>query len=151
MINARMETISEKPAFRAAFKKRRCLIPANGFYEWKGKAGNKQPYYITLDEPFAFAGIWESWDKEDPPYKSCAIITTESSKSIQEIHNRMPVILKPGFHERWLDPNSKDLMSILVYGMINDMKYHPVSTRVNKAANNDSDCIEPVNTQSKED
>lgn len=146
MINARMETISEKPAFRAAFKKRRCLIPANGFYEWKGKAGNKQPYYITLpsDEPFAFAGIYEIWSKEEPPYKSCAIITTTASKSMQQIHHRMPVILKPEYHDAWLDPESDKPIDILKDGMITEMKYHPVSTSVNKAGNNDPRCIDPI-------
>ena len=138
---------TEKPAFKAAFKKRRCLIPANGFYEWEGKTGNKQPYYITLptDEPFAFAGIWEVWEKEDPPHKSCAIITTAAADSIQEIHHRMPVILKSQFHGRWLDPKSQDLLSTLRDGMITEMKYHPVSTRVNKAGNNDPICMEPIN------
>jgi putative SOS response-associated peptidase YedK len=146
MINARMETIAEKPSFRAAFKKRRCLIPANGFYEWKGKSGHKQPYYITTlsGEPFAFAGIWETWDKEDSPYRSCAIITTAASKSIQEIHHRMPVILKPEYHERWLDPATKDLQCILQDGMTRELKYHPVSTRVNKTGNSDPGYIEPI-------
>ena len=148
MINARMETIAEKPAFRSAFKKKRCLIPANGFYEWKGKSADKQPYYISTGEPFSFAGIYEIWDKEDPPYKSCAIITTAASKSIQEIHHRMPVILRPEYHERWLDPKSEDLMNILNDGMIREMKYHPVSTRVNKAGNDDPRCIEPIDVYS---
>lgn len=145
MINARMETIAEKPAFRAAFKKRRCLIPANGFYEWIGKAGHKQPYYITIPsgEPFAFSGIWEIWDKEKPPYKSCAIITTSASNSIQAIHHRMPVILKPENHDAWLDPKEKNPMDILKKGMVTEMKYHPVSTRVNKAGNNDESLLDP--------
>ena len=146
MINARIETIAEKPAFKAAFKKRRCLIPANGFYEWKVKAGNKQPYYITIpsDEPFAFAGIYEIWNKENPPYKSCAIITTDSSKSIQEIHYRMPVILKSEFHDRWLNPEIKDPTEILKDGMVAEMKYHQVSTRVNKAVNNEPGLLDPI-------
>jgi putative SOS response-associated peptidase YedK len=144
MINARIETIADKPAFRSAFKKRKCLIPACGYYEWKGKAGQKQPYYIYTGESFAFAGLWESWDKEDPPYRSFVIITTESSKSIQEIHDRMPVILKPEYHEKWLDPNSDDALSILQEGMVREFKYHPVSKRVNKAENNDKSLIDPI-------
>jgi putative SOS response-associated peptidase YedK len=146
MINAKMETIAEKPSFRNAFRKRRCLIPADGFYEWKGKAGNKQPYYITIpsDEPFAFVGIWEIWKKEDPPYRSCAIITTAASKSVQAVHHRMPVILKPECQERWLDPDFKDPLNILKDGMIRDMKYHPVSTKVNKASNSDPSCKDPI-------
>lgn len=139
MINARMETVAEKPAFRAAFKSRRCLIPADGFYEWK----DKQPYYITTGEPFAFAGLWETWEMEDPPYRSCAIITTASS---MVIHHRMPVILKPEYHERWLDPKATDLINLLQDGMVRDMKYHPVSKKVNKASNNDPSCMEPVNS-----
>jgi putative SOS response-associated peptidase YedK len=102
MINARVETITSKPAFRAAIKQRRCLIPANGFYEWSGKAGNKQPYYFCLpsNESLAFAGLWEVWkDKntaaETSPYKSCIIITTGASDSVRDVHDRMPLILKP--------------------------------------------------------
>jgi putative SOS response-associated peptidase YedK len=143
MINARIETVSDKPAFRSAFKKRRCLIPANGFYEWK----TKQPYYIYTGEPFAFAGLWESWDKEEPVYKSFTIITIESSGPVQEIHNRMPVILKSENHDKWLDfeiQDPKELMTILQEGMIQDMKYYPVSTKVNSAKNNGPSCIEPL-------
>ena len=102
MINARVETLTSKPAFRAALKQRRCLIPADGFYEWLGKSGSKQPYFFHLPsgEPFAFAGLYEAWeDKEAPPgtgpYKSCTIITTEASDSVKDIHNRMPLIPKP--------------------------------------------------------
>ena len=146
LINARMETVSEKPAFRAAFKKRRCLIPANGFYEWKDSDGNKQPFYITAvsDEPFAFAGLWEVWDKEDQPYKSCLLITTESSVSIQPIHDRMPVILKSAYHEKWISPDSKDPIEILTEGMMTEFKSYPVSKKVNKPEHNEPDCIEPV-------
>jgi putative SOS response-associated peptidase YedK len=146
LINARMETVSGKPAFRAAFKKRRCLVPANGFYEWKDSDGNKQPYYITVvsDEPFAFAGLWEVWDKEDPPYKSCLLITTESSESIQPIHNRMPVILKPDYHDKWINPDSEDPIHILKEGMIKEFKSFPVSRKVNKPEHNAPDCIKPI-------
>jgi putative SOS response-associated peptidase YedK len=97
MINARVETITSKPAFRVAIKQRRCLIPANGFYEWFGKSGNKQPYYFCLpsNKPIAFAGLWEVWEDkntaaEASPYKSCTIITTDASESVKDIHNRMP-------------------------------------------------------------
>ena len=146
LINARMETVSEKPAFRAAFKKRRCLIPANGFYEWKDSDGNKQPFYITAasDEPFAFAGLWEVWDKEYPPYKSCLLITTESSASIQPIHDRMPVILKLDYHNKWINPDSENPIHILKEGMMTKFKSHPVSKEVNKPEHNEPDCIEPV-------
>jgi putative SOS response-associated peptidase YedK len=151
MINARAETVASKPSFRNAFKKRRCLIPASGFYEWKGEKGHKQPYYIIIptDEPFAFAGLWETWtDKDDDSiYKSCTIITTSASKSIVELHNRMPVILNPEVYEKWLNAEiqkPKELESILKDGSINEMKYHPVSKLVNSVKNNDPNCIKPI-------
>ena len=146
LINARMETVAEKPAFRAAFKYRRCLIPANGFYEWKKEDGGKQPYFITTkpDKPFAFAGLWETWDKEDTPYKSALIITTEASESIQPLHNRMPVVLKKEFHEKWLDPDLSNPLKVLKDGMITDFQYHPVSKGVNKVEYNKKDCSNPI-------
>ena len=153
MINARAETVSSKPSFRDAFKKRRCLIPADGFYEWTGEKGNKQPYYVTSPsgEPFAFAGLWETWtpkkSDEKSVYKSCTIITTAACESIREIHNRMPVILGPGFYEKWLNveiQDSNELEIILKDGIIHDMKYYPVSTFVNSVKNNDSNCIKPI-------
>ena len=115
MINARVETVTSKPAFRTALKQRRCLVPANGFYEWKGKAGSKQPYFFHLPsgEPFAFAGLWEAWESKGAPsapdpYKSCTIITTDASEAVKDIHNRMPLILKPEAYEEWLDPGNKE-------------------------------------------
>jgi putative SOS response-associated peptidase YedK len=153
MINARAETVAEKPSFRNAFKKRRCLIPADGFYEWKGEKGDKQPYYISSPSagPFAFAGLWEKWtDKEsdgDTVYKSCTIITTAASGSVREIHHRMPAILSPEFHEKWLSSEIHDpkaLKIILREGMVHDLKYHPVSKIVNAVKNNDPSCIEPI-------
>ena len=153
MINARAETVASKPSFRNAFKKRRCLIPADGFYEWKGEKGDKQPYYIftPFGEPFAFAGLWETWtDKEsdeESVYKSCTIITTVASESIREIHNRMPAILDPKYHGKWLDAeiqDPKELEIILQDGIILDMISYPVSTLVNSVKNNDPYCIKPI-------
>jgi len=151
MINARAETVSQKPSFRNAFKKRRCLIPADGFYEWTGEKGNKQPYYVSIPsgKPFAFAGLWESWtDKnEESVYKSCTIITTAASDSIREIHDRMPAILDPEVYEKWLDveiQDPKELESVLKDGLIHDMKYYPVSTFVNSVKNNDPNCIKSI-------
>jgi len=153
MINARSETVSEKPSFRNAFKKRRCLIPVDGFYEWKGEPGHKQPYFITtkLDVPFAFAGLWETWTNkeidEESIYKSSTIITTEASGPIREIHKRMPVILMPEYHEKWLNTDvqdPKDLKAILQDGLIRDMQFYPVSKYVNSAKNNDSSCIKSI-------
>jgi len=149
MINARMETITEKPAFRNALKKRRCLILANGFYEWKGEKGSKQPHYIyrPSEAPFAFAGLWEIWDKEAPPLKSCAIITTPAKGAVKDIHHRMPVILSSSYHDAWLDPelqNPNRILTILEEGMEKDMTYHPVSAKVNAAKNNDPACKDPI-------
>jgi len=153
MINARAETVSQKPGFRNAFRKRRCVIPADGFYEWKGEKGHKQPYYITVPsgKPFAFAGLWETWvDKENDEesvYKSCTIITTTASEPLSSIHHRMPAILDPEFHEKWLNEkiqNPKNLEIILRDGLIYDMIYYSVSKSVNSVKNNDPNCIKPI-------
>jgi putative SOS response-associated peptidase YedK len=97
LINARAETVAEKPAYRAPFRRRRCLIPANGFYEWKQKGGRKQPYHIRMKdgEPFAFAGLWERWEGDGQVIESCSIIATEANNVVRLIHDRMPVILAP--------------------------------------------------------
>jgi len=150
MINARSETVAEKPSFRGAFKKRRCLVLADGFYEWKGEKSNKQPMFITLPgrEPFAFAGLWETWDKDpDSPYKSCTIITTRASKSVSYIHHRMPAILDPEAYEPWLDPQNEDaegLKTILEKGIVTELDSYPVSKQVNAVSNNKPSCIEPI-------
>jgi putative SOS response-associated peptidase YedK len=154
MINARVETLSSKPAFKAALRHRRCLIPANGFYEWKGKEGNKQPHYISLPsgEPMAFAGLYEIWqDKESPPeagpYKSCTIITMDASDSVKDIHDRMPLILKPEAYEEWLDPANKEpakIEELLRTKYVRDLKSHPVSKLVNRVENNSKECMEPI-------
>ena len=153
LTNARAETVATKPSFRAAFKKRRCLIPADGFFEWKGEKGKKQPWFISLPsgQPFAFAGLWEIWkgkqalpDQSD--YRSCTIITTEASKSVQDIHHRMPVILQPEAYDKWLDPDNQDvkqLESILQTKLIREFKSHPVSKLVNRVQNNSPTNIEP--------
>ena len=149
MINARAETVSQKPSFRNAFKKRRCLIPADGFYEWTGEKGKKQPYYVSIPsgEPFAFAGLWETWTDDESVYKSCTIITTAASKSIRDIHHRMPVILDPKFHEKWLNYDIQDsieLQFIINDYIIHDMIFYPVSKLVNSVKNNDPNCIKPI-------
>jgi len=154
MINARVETVTSKPAFRAALKQRRCLIPANGFYEWFGKAGNKQPYYFHLpsSEPLAFAGLYEIWEnKEAPPdagpYKSCTIITMDASDSVKDIHDRMPLILKPEAYEEWLDPGNKEpakIEELLKTAYVKELNCYPVSKMVNQVGNNSKECIEPV-------
>ena len=150
MINARVETLASKPAFKAALKHRRCLIPANGFYEWASKSGSKKPFYFHLpsSEPMVFAGLWEIWKPEDgEPYKSCAIITTEASEAVREIHNRMPLILKPEAFGHWLDPENKNVAGIeetLKAEYVKDIDRYPVSKLVNRVENNSEECIKRV-------
>ena len=155
MINARVETVAEKPSFRNAFAKRRCLIVADGFYEWKGAKGDKQPFYFTLPDgcPFGFAGLWEVWGQTDSsePYRSCAIITTEASESVRTVHHRMPVILHPQMHAAWLDASTRDtdrLKHILSDSIFSQLIHRPVSRKVNSTRNNDPGCIEPIDSAS---
>jgi putative SOS response-associated peptidase YedK len=152
MINARSETVAEKPAFKNAFKKNRCLIIADGFYEWKGTKGQKQPMFITVldKKPMAFAGLWETWKRQDlqnAPYRSCTIITVAACEAMRDIHHRMPAILKPDLYQQWLDPQNQDvgrLKVILQKGLITDLVSYPISKQVNSTRNNDPSCIEPV-------
>jgi len=152
LINARAETVDTKPSFRNAFKARRCLIPADGFYEWKGAKGKKQPVYLTLPdkEPFAFAGLWEEWiDKGSggPAYRSCTILTTAASDSVKSIHHRMPVILKPDKYHQWLNTEYKnlaELKDIMAHWKITELIGNPVSKQVNSASNNDPSNIKPL-------
>ena len=151
MINARVETVAEKPSFKNAFKKRRCLIVADGFYEWKGPKGQKQPIFITQPDkkPFAFAGLWETWGKKEKEtlYKSCTIITTEACEAMRDIHHRMPAILKPEAYADWVNPQNQDvtlLKNILAKALLTDLVSYPVSKQVNSARNNDASCINPV-------
>lgn len=152
MINARAETLAEKPSFRAAYKRRRCLILADGFYEWTKQAGqkNKIPHYIQLSsgQPFAFAGLWEYWQGGDgSEIKSCTIITTEPNDLIAKLHNRMPVILKPESYDLWLDPGElgrERLDPLLKPYPSGEMKHHPISTLVNNPANDTPEVILPV-------
>ena len=149
MINARAETVSEKPSFRSAFKKRRCLILADGFYEWQKTDDGKQPYHIKMedDSPFAFAGLWEVWDKYGEEIRSGTIITTDANDLMSEIHHRMPVILHPEDYGLWLDPDfdeKEPLTSLLKPYPSDAMEAYPVSRRVNKPANNEPSVLEPA-------
>jgi putative SOS response-associated peptidase YedK len=156
MINARSETLAEKPAFRTAFRQRRCLIPADGFYEWKQSAsaprGKKQPYYIHRPDgaPFAFAGLWETWrtpgDRscDTAPLESCTIVTTAANAALEDLHDRMPVVLSPHDYARWLDPAIQDppQLQFLLRACPNDeLVAEPVSTHVNRVANDDPRCV----------
>lgn len=160
MINARSETVATKPSFREAFKKRRCLILADGFYEWKAHKGQKQPVFITLPDeaPFAFAGLWETWqsrakDGENPdpvPYRSCTIITREASDCIKGIHDRMPVILRQDAYDEWLDPDSRDvweLQQLLSQKVLTDLVFRPVSKQVNSVRNNEPTNISAIQVE----
>jgi putative SOS response-associated peptidase YedK len=150
-INGMSETAAEKPAFRDAMKRRRCLIPADGFYEWK-KLGTKekQPYNFGMidDSVFAFAGLWERWrDPAGEFLETCTILTTTPNSLVADVHDRMPVILKPEDYDLWLDPGVTD--AALVADTLKPfdprlMKKYPVSTRVNRAENDDQQCSQEV-------
>ena len=149
-INARAETVFEKPMFRTGIRRRRCLIPADGFYEWRAGGARKQPYWIGMADAslFAFGGIWEYWAKEGlEPVVSCAIVVTHANEMVANIHDRMPVIVAPEDYARWLDPVITEQAAIAA--MIEPfpaelMRAHPVSTRVNNVRNDDATLIEPV-------
>lgn len=148
MINARAETVAEKPAYRDAFKKRRCLIPADGFYEWKPGKPRKQPYFIHRrdGEPFAFAGLWEHWEFENHAIETCTIIVTHANTLIAPIHDRMPVIVNPKDYEQWLDPGQgkEELLSLFKPYPDQEMEAYPVGLGVNKPGNDDAGLIERV-------
>ncbi len=148
LINARAETLAQKPAFRVAYRRRRCLVLANGFYEWRREAGRKVPMFIRLKSgaPFAFAGLWESWrGPDDQELLSCTIITTEPNALIAEIHDRMPAILPRQAYEPWLDPAEKrpgELQVWLKPYPASEMTAYPVSTLVNNPRNDTPACVE---------
>ena len=168
IINARSETLAEKPTFRTAYRRRRCLIPADGFYEWQqsasGSKAKKQPFYIHRPDgaPFAFAGLWERWMQSSPSsaspaaessvgddsrplaIESCTIVTTTANKTLRDLHDRMPVILAPNDYAKWLDPKSEDpaaLQYLLAPCGDDELIADPVSTHVNKVANDDASCV----------
>jgi putative SOS response-associated peptidase YedK len=154
MINARSETLAEKPSFKNAYKRRRCLVLADGFYEWRKDPGakTKTPMYIQLTsgQPFAFAGLWESWHGADGSnILSCTVITTAPNEFMAEIHNRMPVILPSNTYAQWLDPaeQAPDQLNDLLKPYPADlMKAYPVSKFVNNPKNDTPDCITPLKT-----
>lgn len=147
LINARAETVNEKPSFRSAFRQRRCLVVADGFYEWQHQAGKKQPFYFRLQngQPFAFAGLWERWKSPDAEIiESCTILTTEANELLRPIHERMPVILNPDDYNLWLDPTvqtSEKLQQLLHPYPTEAMTSYAVSTKVNNPHNNTPECI----------
>ena len=149
MINARSETASTKPAFRDAMKSRRCLIPADGFYEWQRTGKGKQPYCFEVSEGalFAFAGIWDRWrDSGGHTVETCSILTTTPNALTSAIHERMPVILEPGY-DLWLDPGMKDVgaaSDLLKPYNARLMRFYPISTRITHVANDHEECAAPV-------
>ena len=136
--------LPSKPSFRSAFKRRRCLIPADGFYEWKGGVkGPKQPYYIQLEDgvPFAFAGIWERWEGGDGDHwETCAIVTTDANDALRPIHHRMPVILSPENHETWLTAEPKEAAAFMT-PYSGEMEAWPVDNLVNKVQNDGPELV----------
>lgn len=153
MINARAETLASKAAYRRAFGKRRCLVPADGFYEWRKVPGRrtKQPYYLHRpdDEPLAFAGLWEVWrgpERDQDPLRSTTIVTTEANERVRPVHDRMPVVLPPSAWDAWLDRENHDtaaLSALLVPAPPELLVLTPVSTAVNNVRNKGSALIEP--------
>lgn len=151
LINARAEGVSEKPSFRTAFRKRRCLIPADGFFEWKKLPDRKQPYYIRFADRhlFAFAGLWEHWERDGQVIESCTIITTDANATMKSLHDRMPVILDPPDYPTWLgevEAPSPALQDLLRPYAGAGLQAYAVSTRVNSPRNNDAACLEPVSS-----
>ncbi|HKV94230.1 MAG TPA: SOS response-associated peptidase [Candidatus Angelobacter sp.] len=150
MINARSETAASKPAFRDPMKFRRCLIPADGFYEWAKTGQSKQPYCFEVNEGelFAFAGLWDGWkDPEGRWVKSCSILTTAPNAVTSRVHDRMPVILSKDDYDLWLDPGMTNVDT--VSGLLRPfdarlMRAYPVSSRINQVQNDDEDCSKPV-------
>jgi putative SOS response-associated peptidase YedK len=149
LINARSETAADKPAFRKAFRDRRCLILTDGFYEWQKLEDRKQPYYIRRRDgkPFAFAGLWESWSKGETPVQSCTILTTDANDLMRPLHDRMPVILDPGNFDRWLDPTVNkpaEVQPLLAPCPADWLQAIPVSTHVNNPRHEDASCVTPI-------
>lgn len=150
MLNARSETIVEKPAYREAFKSRRCLIPADGFYEWKTEGKAKQPFNFGMkdDSIFAMAAIWEKWkDPKGGLLETCSILTTTPNPLMEDVHDRMPVILRPEDYDLWLDPGMKksdDLLPLLRPFDAKLMRRYAVSTRVNSVKFDDAECAASI-------
>ncbi|MSP83723.1 MAG: SOS response-associated peptidase [Alphaproteobacteria bacterium] len=152
MINARGETLAEKPSFRAAFRQRRCVVAADGFYEWRKIGGAKQPWFIRLrgDRPFGLAGLWERWrDPGGAALETCTIVTTAANSLVATVHERMPVLLADEAIARWLAPgfDAEALGSLIAPYPTDAMEAYPVSTRVNSPANDDATLVAPLNAE----
>ncbi|CAG0969884.1 partial SOS response-associated protein YedK, partial [Gammaproteobacteria bacterium] len=148
-INARAESVADKPAFRSAFRRRRCLVMTDGFYEWTHATNPKVPYFIALKvrSPFAFAGLWERWEKDGLALETCTIIVTEANDSMKPIHDRMPIILSPEDYGQWLDAGIHDpaqIQPLLKPCPSEWLQAYPVSTAVNNIRNDSEQLIRPV-------
>jgi putative SOS response-associated peptidase YedK len=153
MINARAETLGEKPSFRHAFQRRRCLVPADGYFEWQRAGAVKQPYFIAFEDgqPFGMAGLWERWrdPATDETLESCCIVTTSPSAAVAHVHDRMPVIVPPARYAEWLDAGNTvtaRLADLLVPSELPGLAARPMSRRVNDARNQGAALVEPVGT-----
>ena len=146
-INARIESVAEKPAYRVPYRRKRCLVPADGFYEWQQTADGKVPHHICMQEHkvFAFAGLWDHWSDEHESFDSCVIITAPASGLMAGLHTRMPVILAPAVYDTWLDPAVTDpavIAPCLAAAAEPRLTAWPVTTRVNSPRHDDADCLD---------
>jgi putative SOS response-associated peptidase YedK len=150
LINARAETVAEKPSFRSALRRRRCLVPADGFYEWSGSKGSKQPYFIGFEGRalFAFAGLWERWTHpEGERVETCTLLTTAATEHLRELHDRMPVIVDPIDYGLWMDPDVQepDLVShVIDRNLGGALRFYPISDHVNDVRHDDPRCLEAI-------
>lgn len=147
LINARSETISEKPAFRAACRERRCIIPATGFYEWtKDEEGKRLPWYITRSDGalLAFAAVWQDWQRDDTSHRTCAIVTTQAAEDIGEIHHRCPVILEPRDWAKWLGEEGHGAATLMRAPEVGTLQWHRVDPKVNSNRAQGEDLITPI-------
>ncbi|MGF1482456.1 MAG: SOS response-associated peptidase [Cyanophyceae cyanobacterium] len=152
LINARIETAADKPSFRHSLKHKRCLVVADGYYEWQRQQDKKQPYYFQLAQGqlFAFAGLWDSWQSPDgETIVSCTILTTAASQQVSPVHDRMPVIVSPDFYSQWLNPSlqePKQLLPMLESDIYQRLGFYPVSPVVNRPTHDSDDCIRSLNS-----
>jgi putative SOS response-associated peptidase YedK len=147
LINARAETVAEKPSFREAFARRRCLVPVDGFYEWSRRGDRKRPFYFHMSdgEPFAVAGLWERWEGDGGPLETCTLLTTEANELLAPYHDRMPVIVKPEDYDLWLDTDVRraELLQLLLCPYPHkEMSAYEVSPIVNSPSNDSPRCVE---------
>ncbi len=146
LINARAETIAEKPAFRAACRTRRCLIPVSGFYEWtKDEDGVRWPWFIKAQEPLALAGIWQVWDRADHPIETCAIVTTSANEAMSAIHHRMPVVINPGDWPLWLGETGHGAATLMQSVDDDLLQFYQVDRAVNSNRAQGAQLVEPIN------